>query len=125
MISSYSASRSPDTLTSQSANRAWSPARVAFGMAWYAASRISRCLNRYTSSPAKSERSGRRSSLRVRASSCTDSSLRSVSAPSSDTAPRWKTLPSTAPRSRTARSGDGRPSSLAARRALIVGGTVS
>ena len=44
----------------------WSSARVAFGSASYAASRISRWRNRYASSPASVARSGRISSLRTR-----------------------------------------------------------
>ena len=68
-ISSYSARRSPAARSSQAANRSWSSARCSFGIAWYAASRISRWRNRNASSPANSARSGRISSLRASASS--------------------------------------------------------
>ena len=55
--------------SSHSANRSCRSARCSFGIAWYAASRISRWRKRNASSPANSARSGRISSLRASASS--------------------------------------------------------
>ena len=74
--------------------------------------------------PASSVRSGRTSSLRTsatrRPSTCASLGRRAPA-----TAPRWKTWPSTAPRSSTPRSAGSSWSSRAASSAWIVGGTAT
>ena len=80
---------------------------------------------RKPSSPGSVARSGRISSLRTSDSRCAPTSARSGSGMRAATAPRWKSRPSTAPRSTAARSCSASRSMRAASSAWSVGGTSS
>ena len=84
-----------------------------------------RCRKRKPSSSGNVGAVERMSSLRTSVVRCEPTSLRTAPGESSATAPRWKTSPSTAPRSMTRRTSPSSESMRAWRRAWIVGGTAT